>query len=197
MSSNLTFPVLAGQGWNTMKTPIWNTKIQTAVSGRELRASYYSSCRWKFSVTFDVLRAASASQDLQVLMGFFNQMKGSWDDFFYVDPTDFAASAEIFGTGDGVTTAFPITRSFNGVPGTVLVNGLFSVSVNGSSAPFTSASGIQTTIVTFTTAPAVGAVLRWTGNFHFRCRFSNDHADFDNIMYQLWTLKKLEFISIK
>lgn len=197
MSSGLTFPVLPGLNWSVVKTPIWKTKIQTAVSDRELRASYFTYPRWKFSLSFEVLRAAAAYSELQNLMAFFIKVRGSFDDFYYTDPFDYAAVDTQFGTGDGTTTVFPLTRPIYGFPDPVLANGTPIIKSDGVVVTPTITNGIAYSTVTFGSAPANGKVLTWTGSHYFRCRFLKDEADFENFMLDLWTLKKLEFISIK
>jgi len=52
----------------------------------------------------------------------------------------------------------------------------------------------STGLVTFTTAPASGAALTWTGTYYFRCRFTKDQIEFDGFMQDLYELKKVEMI---
>lgn len=199
MSSGLFLPSLLGLGWNVIKTPIWATKVQTSVNGKELRAAFWSRPRWKFTLTYDMLRA-DVNADLQKLMGFFNQMKGSFDDFYFADPTDFVATAQVIGVGDGVNKTFQLQRAIDNFSDLVLANstGTFLVYDNGSSVPYTARGyGINDSSVTLTSAPIAGHSVTWTGTYIFRCRFMQDMADFENFMYQLWSLKKLEFISTK
>ena len=49
------FPTLVGQGWSVKKTPTWQTRIQRAVSGRELRVLDYPYPLWQFELTFEAL----------------------------------------------------------------------------------------------------------------------------------------------
>jgi uncharacterized protein (TIGR02217 family) len=207
--SGLFFPALSGQGWSTTKTPVWNTKVQTAVSGRELRASYYQNCRYKFTLMYEVLNAG-VKQDLQNLMGFFNNMQGSFQDFFYIDPSDNLATNANFGTGDGATTAFILTRPLGGSfgngsgpaafdPVLLNTNQNFTIQVGGSTVTnYTVSLGVgNLTTITFSTPPMLGAALTWSGQYMFRCRFQSDSVEFENFMYQLWSLNKLEMITVK
>lgn len=52
-------------------------------------------------------------------------------------------------------------------------------------------------IATFSPAPLVGAALTWTGNYYYRCEFSDDYLDLENFMNALWRLNKLKMISVK
>lgn len=112
--SQATFPVLPGLAWNVTRTPQWNTRVQKTVGGSELRASYYSQPIRRYQLTYDVLRATTALQELQSLAGFFHARQGSYDSFLYDDPTDDAVTAHGFGVGDGTTTAFQLQRTAAG-----------------------------------------------------------------------------------
>lgn len=197
MSSGLTFPVLPGLAWSVLKTPQWSTRIQTSVNGKELTAANWSKPKWKFQLTYEFLRADSLAE-LQSLVGFFMLMKGAFDDFFYVDPTDHNVVDYQFATGNGSATSFQLTRPIGTWQDSVLVNGTPTIKVAGT--PVTPASvtpGINSTTIVFGSAPANAAAITWTGNYYFRCRFLQDEAEFENFLYQLWTLKKIEFVTKK
>lgn len=192
--SNAVFPTMPGLGWSVIKKPRFHTEVFEAVDLSELRASFTSYPTYDFILTYEVLREAAAYQELQSLIGFFRQRQGSFDNFLYSDASDNAATAQNFGTGNGTTTAFQLIRTYGGFIEPVMnLNGNPSIYINGvlktSGTDYTISS---TGLVTFTVAPASGAALTWTGNFYYRCRFLKDENEFDNFMYQLWTLKKLE-----
>lgn len=52
-------------------------------------------------------------------------------------------------------------------------------------------------LVTFTTAPANGAFLVWTGSYYWRVRFADDAVEFNNFLYQLWELKQVSLLTVK
>ena len=54
-----------------------------------------------------------------------------------------------------------------------------------------------TGVITFTTAPALNVVLRWSGWFAFICRFLDDSQDFEQFMQNLWTIKSVKFQSVR
>jgi uncharacterized protein (TIGR02217 family) len=201
--SNALFPsTLPGIKWGGTKTPIWSTKVQRSAAGRELRAAYYSYPLYKFSLSYEVLRAG-AQAELQQLVGFFNARQGSFDSFLYFDPDDNAVVNQNFGVGTGAQTQFQLVRTFGGFVEPVIAPqtsgpGVPAISVAGAlRTPGTHYSISDSGLVTFTTAPAAGQVLTWTGEFYYRCRFLQDSADFERMMYQLWSLKKIEFQSVK
>jgi uncharacterized protein (TIGR02217 family) len=197
--SNAVFPTLPGLKWDVKKTPIWHTRIQAAASGKELRAALMSYPLWKFSLAYEVLRADVAYSELQTLMGFFNARNGSFDDFLYTDPDDNSVTDQQFGIGNGTATAFQLTRPYGGFAEPIQnVNVLTNIKKGGvvqnNPTDYTISS---TGVVTFTVAPANGAVLTWSGTYYFRVRFLQDMAEFNQFMYRLWELQQLEFQSVK
>lgn len=196
--SNAVFPVLPGLLWDVVKKPLFRTLIQSAVSGKELRLAQMSYPLYQFSLSYEVLRA-NALAELQTLMGFFNARNGSFDSFLYIDPDDNAITTQNFGTGDAVTTAFQLTRTYGGFIEPVQnLNGAPSIFDNGVLKTVVTDYNINSLgVVTFTYTPVAGHALTWTGNFYYRVRFLQDVAEFNQFMKQLWELKKLEFQSIK
>src|SRR5207302_652817 len=92
------FPLLPGQLFLTKKSPRWSTAIQEASSGRERRRKVWSYPLWSFSVQYEVLRDGPTTQELQRLLAFFNSKAGSYQEFFYFDPSDNRVSGQTIGT---------------------------------------------------------------------------------------------------
>jgi hypothetical protein len=87
--SLLVFPsTLAGVAAEVSRTPVYDTKVQTSVSGKELRASYQSTPRYRYELKFNFIRKVrpGGGSDLTDLITFFETHRGRWDDFLYVDP---------------------------------------------------------------------------------------------------------------
>lgn len=192
--SNAVFPDLPGLEIKVKKTPIWNTRVQTAVSGKELRASLYSTPLYELALSYSVLRAG-AEAELQNVVGFFNARKGKFDSFLYSDPLDSSVVGQSFGVGNGTTKDFQLVRAFGGNAEPVMnLNGAPTIKVNG----VTKTLGVDYTInsygmVTFVVAPANGAELTWDGAYFYRVRFKQDSADFEQFLWLLWQAKKIEF----
>lgn len=194
--SNAVFPSLPGLTWNVVKSPQWKTKPQQAVSGREVRVAFRSMPLYRFAMGYEVLREEAASAELQTLIGFFNARQGSYDSFLYIDPSDSAVASQAFGTGNGSTAAFQLVRSYGGHSEPVMnLNGAPAISVAGVLKATPADYSINSLgMVTFVVPPAAAAALTWTGSYYHRCRFMADAIDFDNFLYQLWQLKKLELL---
>lgn len=193
--SNATFPTLAGIMWNVARVPQFNTKIQKAVSGREIRLAMMAAPMYTFKMSYEVLRQDTLFAELQTLGGFFLARQGAYDSFLYTDPADNATTGATFGVGDGSTQGFQLVRTY-GAGG----NTFAEVVNNVSGTPTIYINGVATTaftidgngFVTFTTAPASGAVLTWSGSYCYRVRFSADTLEFNQFMRNLFELKKCE-----
>ena len=200
--SSAVFPVLPGLKFDVIKQPIFSTKIQRASSGKEYRAAFYQYPLYKFTFAYDLLRDAATFQELQKVMGFFNARQGSFDNFLFSDPSDAGVTAQSFGTGDGNTTTFQLTRTYgNGsFNASDLVQNVNANAVydNGNAVTYGSGAGNYTVgstgIVTFGTAPVANHALTWTGTYYYRCRFVDDSLEFNNFMNGLWELSKISFL---
>ena len=200
--SNAIFPVMLGLQYDIVKQPMFSTKIQRAVSGKEYRAAFFQYPLYTFTFAYDLLRDAATFQELQKVMGFFNARQGSFDNFLFLDPSDSIVTAQAFGTGDGVTANFPLIRTYGngGFTANDLCQNVTSNQVYDNGAPVTYGAGagnytLSTAgVVQFGTAPTANHTLTWTGVFYYRCRFVSDTLDFNNLMSGLWDLKKLDFI---
>lgn len=194
--SNAVLPALVGLNYPVIKTPQWSTKVQTTVSGKETRLNLWSYPIWKYTLGYDVLRSDSVNLELQQLIAFYNARSGSYDDWLFNDPDDNTVTNQSFGTGDGTTTAFQLQRAYGGYVEPVRgINAISSVKVNGTTTAAYSVSA--TGLLTFTTAPAAGAALTWSGTYYWRVRFMDDQIDVNKFADQFWELKALKFTSCK
>lgn len=193
------FPALAGQNF-PVKSPIWSTRLATAASGRERRGRAWSYPKWLFKVSYEVLRSATSFSELQRLVGFFNNHAGRFATFSYYDPNDNLVTDQLFATGDGATKTFHLIRTggygqMTWVEPVKAVLGTPKVSVGASDTTAFTIGSLGT--ITFTTAPASGAALTWSGQFMFRCRFDQDQLDAEQMMQALWSQGGLSFITDK
>ena len=197
--SSYVYPTLPGLGWSFIKTPLWKTGKSETASGREFRTRYQTYPRYTYKLTYEVLRERDGLTELQTLMGFFNKVNGSFDTFLFADPDDNAVTAQLFGTGDGVTTQFQLVRSRGGFAEPVFdLLGAPSVYINSTlRTPGTDYSLSATGMVTFTLAPPASTSLTWTGSFYWRCAFTLDSTEFDQFMAKLWSARTVEFRTVK
>lgn len=164
--------------------PDFSTVIQEAVSGKEVRIRTWAKCRAKGDISYGI----RSTDDLDKVRALFLAHLGRLYPFRFKDWSDYEATDEYFGTGDGTTTQFQLIKTYDpqqlllGAPGsrtyvrtitlpvgtpTIMVNGVIDPSVS------ISAAGI----VTFPAAPSASpaSTLTWTGEFDLPVRFDTDH----------------------
>ena len=193
--SNAIFPQYVGLAWGIHKAPTWSTAVLTAVSGKELRAAYYVRPKWKFSLTYEVLRADLVRAELQSVMAFFNLRMGRFDSFLFKHNSDSTVTDQPLGVGDGVTTVFPLLRSFGGWTEQVGYGDPTAVKLNGVSIGAYTVTDNHTTI-TMIAPPPAGVNVTWTGTFYYRMRFDKDAAEFEEFMQDLWNYKKIDMMGV-
>ena len=191
------FPVLPGLSFPVTRTPIWSTLKQDSWSGKSNPIQLWSAPRRRFTLAFDVLRSTAGFAELQQLEGFFNAVGGSAGIFAFNDPDDGAVTGFGFGTGDGVTTTFQLSRPWGGFVEPVLypLPG-FTVYVNGA-ATTGFGTGANPGQIVFSSAPSQGAALTWSGAYAWLCRFDADSFDMEKFMVGLWSVGSLAFTTVK
>jgi uncharacterized protein (TIGR02217 family) len=189
-------PSLIGVAFPIKRSPNWPTVKQDALSGKRIRVPLYTYPTYQYEISFDVLRTDASLLELQTLQGFIAAVQGPAQLWAYDDPNDDSANGQDFGIGDGQTTTFQLVRSYGGfTEPAFLVNGTPAIFVNGTTTTPASISAYG--VVTFSTAPAAGAVLTWTGNFYWPCRFDDEATEFENFMSGFFRLKSLKFSTEK
>lgn len=200
--STQILPSLAGLGFDVVRTPVWDTSIHTTISGKETRMARQVYPRWKWELTYNVLRSDATHSELQQLAGFFNARKGRFDTFLYRDADDNTAIAQILGQGTDSLTTFQLIRDFGGFKEVILapqtVSAVYIDGVAQSSGWSVSAWGTATPgVITFASAPANNAIITADFSFYFPCRMSEDIVSFTMFISQHYRVKKFSFISVK
>ena len=201
------FPSLPGLAWSVTKTPRFSTRIQRAVSGRELRVLDQPAPIWTWTLTYTLLRdpwdarggagPGAGYAELRTLMGFFLQQQGAFQPFLFDDPTDDQIAAQPIGAGDGSAQSFQLVRTMAGYAEPVTApNTVTRVSFNGIvQSPSNYTVDPATGLVNFA-APPAGQTVTADFTYWFRVRFADDSADFENFLYQLWSLKQVKLQSV-
>ena len=185
----ITYPVKRGANWSSVK--------QDALSGKRTRYSLYTYPTYSYELPFNFLRSDSVYGEWQQLQGFVNSVNGSVQLFGFLDPDDNTVTAQEFGVGNGaITGPYQLVRALGGfVEPVFLLQAQPTISVAGT--PTTAFTVDNYARVTFTSAPANGAALSWSGSYYMPCRFDDDSTDFSKFMTKLYELKKLAFSSEK
>ena len=196
MSGLPIYPTVPGLTWSLKKTPMFKTLVQEAVSGFEQRAMLQIYPRWIWELVYDFFRSSSAYNELQTLLGFFLQRQGAFAPFLIRDLEDNSVTGQAIGTGDGVTTAFQLARTYGGFTEPVTdTDGTATVYING--LPTTDYAISATGQIVFTTAPASGAVITADFSYYWRVRFMDDSSEFENWADHLWANGKIQLKSVK
>jgi uncharacterized protein (TIGR02217 family) len=199
--SAVVLPSLPGLGWDIVRTPVWSTNVQSAISGKECRISYWSYPKWKWELTFNILRSSSAYTEFQQLVGFFNARQGQFDTFLFSDPDDNSVTGQTIGTGDGSTKTFQLVRAFGGFVEPVLAPNVVShVYNNGTDSGGWSVSNWGTSspgVITYVTAPAAGHAITADFSYYWPVRMDADTLAFNLFMTQFYACKKYSFTSVK
>lgn len=202
------FPALPGLGWSVTKAPRFATRIQRAISGRELRLLDQPYPIWTWTLTYGLLRdkwdtrcaggLGAGYDELRTIAGFFLQQQGAFEAFLFDDPSDDALTGQIIGTGDASTSVFQLVRSMSGFAEPITApHALGAIYFNGvQQSPAGYAVDPATGLVVFTTPPPAGEVITADFTYWFRARFADDTAEFENFMYQLWQLKQVKLQSV-
>lgn len=121
---------------------------------------------------------------IEELRGIFYDRMGDLRTFLLKDFSDYIATDEVFGLGDGNETAFqliktytagynPYERPIRHIKAGTLVLKRAGVEVSEGDSP-TEVTVSSTGLVTFTTAPSVGQELTWSGEFYVPVNFDGD-----------------------
>lgn len=156
--------------------PEYATDVVASASGYEQRNVNWVEARARYNVAHGVKTKAQ----LEALIAFFRARKGRAHGFRFKDWTDYQATTETLGTGNGSQTQFPLIRTYvsGGVTETRTIKkpvaGTVQVYKNG--VLQTSGVRVDTTtgVVTFTTAPPAGQRITASFQFDVPVRFDTD-----------------------
>jgi uncharacterized protein (TIGR02217 family) len=95
------------------------------------------------------------------------------------------------------TAVFPLVRTMNGFSEPILApNAVSAVYFNGIvQSPANYTIDAATGLVTFTAPPPAAQAVTADFTYWFRVRFADDSTEFENFLYQLWSLKQIKLQS--
>lgn len=192
--SNAVYPTsLPGLAIEVMKEVEFSTLVQRSVSGREHRMGQMVYPLWNMTLTYNFLRDTSVFPELKTLGEFFLNRKAMLDSFLLSDPDDNAVTNQNIGIGDGTNRDFQLVRPFGSFIEPIYnPNAITNVQVNGSGAGYVLQSN---GVVRMNSAPAAAAVVRWTGTFYYRCRFTQDKLSLQKFLHQVWKAGKVSLVA--
>ena len=133
-------------------------------------------------------------------------LTSSWQRFSTSGPPNAGTAwivAALATSGDAIDVYAPqLEQSLASVPGPYFMTWandyfggplIYAAGVLLDPASYTLVNGL----VTFSSPPANGAALTWTGAFGFLCRFDGDDLDFEQFMANLWKADSVKFRSLR
>ena len=156
--------------------PEFATSVVATASGFEQRNINWSAARGRW----DVASGLKKQTQLDTLIAFFRARKGRAHGFRFKDWTDYKATAQALGTGNGTITTFQLIRTYSSGGSTDVrtITKPVAGSVKVYLAGVLQASGwsVNTTtgVITFSAAPANGVAVFADYEFDVPVRFDTD-----------------------
>ncbi len=172
--------------------PEYSTEVVITHSGYEQRNSNWAQARARYNVAHGLKTQAQ----LDTLIAFFRARKGRADGFRFKDWTDYQASGQLIGTGNGSNKVFQLCKAYNSggsveqrvvskpVAGTVKI---YVAGVLQSVGAYTIA--LDSGVLTFGSAPSAGLAVTADFEFDVPVRFDTDRlsASIDAYGSHSWT----------
>ena len=135
---------------------------------------------------------------MRTLAGFFLQQRGALQPFLFDDPTDNAVIAQPIGAGDSSRTVFQLLRTMGSFAEPVTApNAVSAIYFDGVLQPTADYTvDAATGLVTFAAPPPAGQIVTADFTYYFRVRFSDNTAEFENFMIQLWQTRQIKLQSV-
>lgn len=156
--------------------PEYTTDIVISTNGHEQRNVSWSQSRARYNVA----KGVKTKAQLDTLIAFFRARKGRAYGFRFKDWTDYQASGQAIGTGNGSATTFQLAKTYNNGGATEMrtITKPVGSSVKIYKAGVLQASGVSvnaaTGLVTLSPAPANGAAITADFEFDVPVRFDTD-----------------------
>ena len=188
--------------------PERRTQVVELASGDEERNASWANSRRRYDVAYGIRRA----DDLAAVVAFFEARNGRLYGFRYKDWADYKSSLpsqaitatdQQIGTGTGTATAFPLSKRYSSgvqtwvrtiakpVAGTVRVALGMVEQLSGWT--LDAATGV----ITFTTAPAGGVIVRAGFEFDVAVRFDSDALDVTLDLERLGSITSIPLLEIR
>lgn len=174
--------------------PRYSTDIVTTDGGYEFRTSRWAYPLFSFEFTVEPGNSADdsadpASQTLKEFVNLWHACGGRYNTFKFRHWSDYIATGNVIGTGDGMTLAFQLYRTYTAGAVTRTrkitrpVQGSVTAYVNGIESPVSVNEG--TGVITFGLAPTNGSTITADFQFDIPVRFGDDELEMVALMTDL------------
>lgn len=162
--------------YGSLGGPQFATSVAESASGHEVRNSAWSAGRARFNVSHGVKNPSQLAE----LIAFFRARKGRARGFRFKDWSDYQASGEVLGAGDGQAQDFQLIKTYTSGSGSEVraitkpVSGTPVVYLDGQVQGSGYSIDTTTGVVSFTSAPGPGVVVSADFEFDVPVRFDTD-----------------------
>jgi uncharacterized protein (TIGR02217 family) len=179
--------------------PEFATTVVVTGAGHEQRNVNWAEARGRW----DVGSGLKNQQQLDELIAFFRARKGRAYGFRFKDWTDYKATGQLLGAGDGAQTQFQLVRRYPS--GNVIEVRMVSKPVAGTvkvyldSVEQASGWSVDTTsgLVTFGTPPALGVEVTADFEFDVPVRFDTDHMAVTIETFRLHRWQQIPIVELR
>ena len=179
--------------------PEFATTVVVTGAGHEQRNVNWAEARGRW----DVASGLKNQQQLDELIAFFRARKGRAYGFRFKDWTDYKATGQLLGTGDGAQTQFQLVKRY--ASGSVIevrtvtkpVAGTVRVYLNAVEQLFGWSVNATTGVVTFSTAPATGVQVTADFEFDVPVRFDTDHMPVTIETFRLHRWQQIPIVELR
>lgn len=212
------FPLapLTNPAFSVHRRPTYNS---ISVSGKNLRdfATYQQQTPlWEFELKYEILRDKTQNivkpetglgdfVELQQLAQLYLACAGPYGEFFFDDWTDNSRTRQALGVGDGATTTFTLLRTISNNEGLSFTEAVGGANLNYDIIVYLDDVEVSPTAwdissdlrdLVFTTPPAENAAVSITFYYYYRCRFLTEEQEFEEFLYNRWSVQSLKFRNI-
>ena len=161
--------------------PKFKTNIRILKSGYEQRASEWLDVRGEWTLSFGLHEIDLPGNPIRDLIDLFYVAMGCGLGFRFEDPLDHDLTAEQIGTGDGTTTIFQATKTYQTLSGAytkTITKPQGQLQALVDDAPVSSTTDTATGLVTLAAPAGNGLSVKVTGPFDLPVRFDSDEIEF-------------------
>ena len=179
--------------------PEFLTDVVTLAGGKEQRNSNWQEAR----IRFDVSPGVKSRVQAEDIIAFFRARKGRAHGFRFKDWSDFQATTQNLGTGNGTVTNFQLVKKYTS--GSTTETRTINKPVSGTVIPYL--NGVQQSgnfsvdvtngVIIFNSAPANGVVVTATFEFDVPVRFAEDFLPVALDNQNSFKLESIELIEVK
>ena len=156
-------------------TPAFRTTVKQLRGGGEYRTQLWEHPLRTFEIAYGTRSVERIESELQTFL--FDVSKGALNGFRARDWSDYTATDEQCGVGDGTTFWFRMYKRYASYQRRILKPdpSTVTIKVNGTTvSPDAWAIDADNGVVVFLSPPSTGNIVTWSGQFHVPVRFMDD-----------------------